>query len=259
MSDQTPPGGDTPSEEGPSTPPPPAPPPPAGAPPPAYPGSAPPPPGAPPAYPGTPGTAPPPAGPPPESAPPYGTTPQYPSAPQYGSPPSYGSAPGSYGYAPGPVDRFGRPLAGWWQRFGAIFIDGLILGIPKSVIAAAVVGSSGTYTNKIGVGLVVVGIVFAIIDLVYFALLNGSQRGQTVGQMALGITVRDAETGGPIDPQRAGLRILVLIPGILLDWIPIIGVVAGIYTIIAGLSPLWDSNRQGFHDKSARTQVIRVR
>jgi uncharacterized RDD family membrane protein YckC len=160
---------------------------------------------------------------------------------------------------PGPTDRFGRPLAGWWQRFGAIFIDGLILGIPKAIIAAAVVGSSGAYTAHIGAGLVVVGIIFAIIDIVYFALLNGSQRGQTVGQMALGITVRDAETGGPIDPQRAGLRILVLIPGILLDWLPIIGLIAGIYTIVAGLSPLWDSNRQGFHDKSARTQVIRVR
>jgi uncharacterized RDD family membrane protein YckC len=122
-----------------------------------------------------------------------------------------------------------------------------------------VVGSSGTYNTRLGVGLVVIGIVFALIDLVYFALLNGSQRGQTVGQMALGIAVRDADTGGPIDPQRAGVRILVLIPGILLDWIPIIGAIAGIYTIVAGLSPLWDANRQGFHDKAARTQVIRVR
>jgi uncharacterized RDD family membrane protein YckC len=160
---------------------------------------------------------------------------------------------------PGPVDRFGRPLATWWQRFAAIFIDGLILGIPKAIIAAAAVGSSGTFNSGIGVGLAVIGILFAIIDLVYFALLNGSQRGQTVGQMALGITVRDADTGGPIDPQRAGLRILVLIPGILLDWIPVIGALAGIYTVIAGLSPLWDANRQGFQDKAARTQVIRVR
>lgn len=160
---------------------------------------------------------------------------------------------------PGPTDRFGRPLAGWWQRFGALFVDGLILSIPKSILAAIVVGGSGTYGTHVGVGLVVIGIVFAIIDIVYFALLNGSEKGQTVGQMALGITVRDADTGGAIDPQRAGLRIFVLIPGILLDWIPIIGAIAGIYTIVAGLSPLWDTRRQGFHDKATRTDVIRTR
>jgi uncharacterized RDD family membrane protein YckC len=135
----------------------------------------------------------------------------------------------------------------------------LILGIPKSIIAAIAIGSSGTYTARLGVGLVVLGIIFAVIDLVYFALLNGSAKGQTVGQMALGIAVRDTDTGDAIDPQRAGMRIFVLIPYIFLDWIPILSAIAGIYTIVAGLSPLWDSNRQGFHDKATRTNVIRVR
>jgi uncharacterized RDD family membrane protein YckC len=243
VSDQTPPGGgEGPPDERPSAPPPPAPPPPAAFPPPSYPGSA-PPPGAPPP------SAPPPPGPPPGSAPP---------APPYGSAQPYGSPSGGYYYDAGPADRFGRPLAGWWQRFGAILIDLLILGIPASIIERAAIGSSG-YTARFHVGLVLLGLLFAVVDLVYFALLNGSQRGQTVGQMALGIAVRDSETGGAIDPQRAGLRIFVLLPGILLDWIPFIGLLASIYTIIAGLSPLWDSQRHGFHDKVARTDVIRVR
>ncbi len=171
--------------------------------------------------------------------------------------------PGGYGYVPGPTDRFGRPLASWWQRFLGILLDWLILNIPKTIVAGIAIGSSnagrGIYTTRLGVGLVVVGIVFAVIEVLYFALLNGSPRGQTVGQMALGIAVRDSETGGPIDPQRAGLRILVLIPSIVVDWIPIIGALAGLYTIIAGLSPLWDARRQGFHDKVAHTDVVRVR
>jgi hypothetical protein len=77
--------------------------------------------------------------------------------------------------------------------------------------------------------------------------------------MALGISVRDEAMGGAIGPQRAGIRILVLYPEILLSWLPVIGALAGVYTIVAALSPLWDDRRQGFHDKVAHTDVITVR
>lgn len=161
-----------------------------------------------------------------------------------------------------PVDRFGRPLAAWWQRLLGILIDFLILDIPKAVVTAAVVGSTarnGIFAVDWGVDVAIIGIVFAVIDIAYFGLLNGGAKGQTVGQMALGITVRDEVTGGAIGSQRAGLRILVLFPGFLVGWIPILGSLAGLYSIVAGLSPLWDRRRQGFHDKAAHTDVIRVR
>ena len=48
-------------------------------------------------------------------------------------------------------------------------------------------------------------------------------------------------------------------PGIVAGWIPILGGIAGLYTLVAGLSPLWDSRRQGFHDKVVHTDVIKVR
>ena len=75
----------------------------------------------------------------------------------------------------------------------------------------------------------------------------------------LGIAVRDEATGGAIGPQRAAVRILVLEPGAILSWIPVLGLLAGLYSIVAGLSPLWDSRKQGFHDKAAHTFVIKVR
>jgi uncharacterized RDD family membrane protein YckC len=182
--------------------------------------------------------------------------------PQY--PPGQYPPPGApYGYVAVPLDRFGRPLAAWWQRLLAIILDSLILGIPKGIISAIAIGSSvagGGFTSGTWeLGVLVLGMVFAVIDLAYFALLNGSEKGQTVGQMALGITVRDEVNGGAIGTQRAGLRILVLYPGILLGWVPFLGAIAGIYTLVAGLSPLWDSRRQGFHDKVAHTDVIKVR
>jgi uncharacterized RDD family membrane protein YckC len=163
---------------------------------------------------------------------------------------------------PVPVDRFGRPLAAWWQRLVAIIIDGLILGVPHSILVAIIVGSgsgNGLYLTHWRASLVLLAIVFVVIDLAYFALLNGSENGQTVGQMALGIAVRDEATGGRIDPVRAGLRILVLYPGIVIGWLPVIGVIASLYTLVAALSPLWDRRRQGFHDKVAHTDVIKVR
>jgi uncharacterized RDD family membrane protein YckC len=190
--------------------------------------------------------------------PPYGQVP-YGQLPPYGQPPPFGQVP--YGYVPVPADRFGRPLADWWQRLIAIIIDGLIIGIPHLIITLAIVGSSGGAFLGASwrAGVILTGIAFAIIGIGYFALLNGSERGQTVGQMALGIAVRDEVNGGPIDPQRAGLRILVLYPGVVLGWIPILGVVAGLWTLVAGLSPLWDPRRQGFHDKATHTDVIKVR
>ncbi|MDA8147761.1 MAG: RDD family protein [Actinomycetota bacterium] len=195
--------------------------------------------------------------PPPYGSGPYGSGP-YGSGP-YGMPP-----PGSTPYGPGrptPVDVLGRPLASWWQRLAAILIDSVILAIVATLLGYLFVGTS---TAALGGGassgaVVVVGVLALVIDLAYFGFLNGSEKGQTVGMMALGIAVRDVASGGRIDPRRAAIRIVVLDPGILLSSIPVIGVIASLYTIAAGLSPLWDAHRQGWHDKVARTDVIRVR
>ncbi|HEY2565902.1 MAG TPA: RDD family protein [Acidimicrobiales bacterium] len=165
----------------------------------------------------------------------------------------------------GPVDSQGRPLADWWQRLVAIILDSVILGIVTGLISAGIIagghykGSNGIFSTNLDARHVIAGVITFVIDLAYFALLNGSPKGQTIGMMALGITVRDANTGGPIDPGRAGVRIFVLYPGILLRWIPVLGAIAGLYTIVAGLSPLWDKKREGFHDKVVKTTVIKVR
>lgn len=238
---------------------------------------------APPAYPGAPagGYAPPP-GVPPAGVPPYGQAPPaYPGAPAggYASPP--GASPTGmppygyqYGQPMGPTSSTGVALAEWWQRLLAILIDYVILVIPESIItlivAGSIVGSTLASGNKPGIGtgllgvgttagLLMLGIVIAVINIGYFAVLNGSEKGQTVGQMALGIAVRDESTGGAIGPQRAGYRILILLPNIVLSLIPVIGFLAYIWVLVAALSPLWDGRRQGFHDKVAKTDVVRVR
>ena len=218
-----------------------------------------------PAPPPPPPAAPPPPAPPPGSAPapppPYGSPPPAPPAYGYGAPapPPGPASPYAYGPSPQPVDSQGRPLSGWWLRFGAIFIDGIILNIVPYILTRVLV-HHGTYGGRHLVGgIIIIGLIFSVVDTIYFAYLNGGESGQTVGQMVFGIAVRDETSGGAIGPQRAALRIVVLEPGLILDWVPLLGLLALLYTIVAGLSPLWDSRKQGFHDKAAHTVVVRVR
>ncbi|MGH9095828.1 MAG: RDD family protein, partial [Acidimicrobiales bacterium] len=194
-------------------------------------------------------------GPPPDGAPPYGQPP--PSARGYGAPP-YGPPPAGtpYGYATGPVDGLGRPLAEWWQRAVAIIIDSIMLGVVFAILRAIfggantiVFNSNGTTTVHTG-HLIVAEIIEFVLTLAYFGILDGGQKGQTLGKMALGIATRDINTGGPIGTPRAALRrfiysllfALLLIPG-----------------LINVLSPLWDQRRQAWHDKAVSSDVIKVR
>lgn len=218
----------------------------------------PPPPGAPP--------PPPPMTPPPG---PYGRPPPPPpgsyAAPP-GSAPPFGPAPpgAPYGYAPVPVDGQGRPLAEWWQRLMAYILDGIALGIVNYILLAIVVGHirSNTLTG-FGIKVWIVRVIVGVGSIIYFAVLEGSERGQSLGMMALGISVRDASSGGAITPQRAGLRMVIFYPSQVLTLIPFVGgflsLLGVIWTLICGLSPLWNDNRQGYHDISQNTTVIKVR
>ncbi|MGH9018597.1 MAG: RDD family protein [Acidimicrobiales bacterium] len=88
--------------------------------------------------------------------------------------------------------------------------------------------------------------VAVVVDLGYFAFLDGSRRGQTVGKMTMGITVVDATTGGPLGAGRALLRRALFLAtyfGLILF-------------VLNALSPLWDPRRRAWHDKLARSSVV---
>jgi len=191
---------------------------------------------------------PPPAGyPPPSPPPPAG----YPPA-GYPPPP-----PGGYAAAPGygptrPVDRFGRPLAEWWRRLVALIIDSLVAGIPLTLLGVIMILGTRR-TNEFGQrrasggGLALFYLVIFGGSLLYYTLLDGGPGGQTVGKVAMGIQVRDADNGGPIGVGRGLLRRFIYL---------ILFVPCGIVGLINGLSPLWDKHRQAWHDKAATSVVI---
>jgi len=96
-------------------------------------------------------------------------------------------------------------------------------------------------------GLIASSLLFSIPAGIYFAVMNGSRRGQTVGKMALGIAVRDARTGAPIGFWRGLGRFAITLVFEALLYIPY---------VLDSLAPLWDSRRQAWHDKVVHSVVV---
>jgi uncharacterized RDD family membrane protein YckC len=207
--------------------------------------------------------------PPPDTSPPIGPPP-LPPPPYYGAPPAYPTYPSSaapwQNVAPFAGDRlssFGVPLARWWQRVGSMVLDVLVVGVPLFIVNAilnATFGTerlvrlvNGTYeTQRTIQGPAHVVIVIATVAIVglYYSVLNGTRTGQTIGNRAPGIAVRDVATGEAIGFKRGLLRwfirfvlyLALLLPGLLND-----------------LFPLWDSRNQTIADKAAHSVVIRLK
>ena len=144
-------------------------------------------------------------------------------------------------------------MALWWQRLVAFAIDLVILAVPNSIIVSVIAGSalSTGVTSPESVSPVVweaVGVAI-VVSLGYFSFLDGSRGGQTVGKMAVGIAVRDLDTGGPVGAGRALVRRFFFFAtyfGLILF-------------VLNALSPLWDSRRRAWHDKIVRSCVVSIR
>ena len=150
-------------------------------------------------------------------------------------------------------------LAPWWKRFLAILIDSMVLGVALFIFFAIIGAatrhsntSSTTSTHPLTPGQAVVGfavlfILLSIPYMLYYGIMNGSRRGQTLGKMALGIAVRDARTGGPIGFWRGVGRYAITV---------VFYVVLLIPYILDNLSPLWDARRQAWHDHVVHSVVV---
>lgn len=119
--------------------------------------------------------------------------------------------------------------AGFWRRFAAAFVDGILLNV-VSWILSAIVGRNPGY----GIGL--------LITIGYYTYFHGST-GQTPGNAALSIRVVDKDGAGAIGYGRAFIRWLV-------------SLVSGLVILLGYLWMLWDGEKQTWHDKAANTLVV---
>lgn len=133
--------------------------------------------------------------------------------------------------------------AGFWIRFGALIIDGIILGVVVSVIASilgierttTVNGASAMNNGYSGLS--------TLIGWIYFTAMTVT-RGATVGKMALGLKVVK-EDGKAVDWGTGVLR-------------EVVG--KFVSAVVFGLGFLWvafDPKKQGWHDKIAKTFVVK--
>jgi uncharacterized RDD family membrane protein YckC len=121
--------------------------------------------------------------------------------------------------------------AGFWRRFVAALIDGILLGILNGILRALLGMGAGT-----GLGVVV--------SFTYFTYFHG-RTGQTPGNAALSIRVVDIETGEVIGYGRAFGRALMAI-------------VSTVVLLLGFLWMLWDSRKQTWHDKVVGSIPVRV-
>ena len=122
------------------------------------------------------------------------------------------------------------PRAGFWIRFLAAVIDGLLLGIVNTIIVRE---ASGPAEYAIGL----------VISLSYFTYFEGSASGQTIGKKAASIRVVDINGGGRIGHNRAFIR-----------WLG--RFVSTVVFLLGYFWMLWDAERQTWHDKFADAVVV---
>ena len=135
-------------------------------------------------------------------------------------------------WSTGRTEGYGKasgPRAGFWRRFGAVIIDGILVGIIEVVLDLVLKGAGSAIS--------------VVINAIYFTYFIGSDAGATPGKQVLGIRVIDQNTGGPIGYGRAFIR-----------WIG--HIVSAVVLLLGYFWMLWDSEKQCWHDKFAGDLVV---
>jgi len=175
-------------------------------------------------------------------------------APSPGTPAVAGPPPPPIDWAAQRQAAFGPPVysgiryAGFWIRFLAAFIDGLIISVPLFVLFFALYGSSvnAALANQGGsapptITTTPLNGLSLVLGFFYFSYFWSV--GATPGMRLFGIHVVDANSQGQISFGRAALRYL--------------GYLVSTFCCYVGL--IWaafDARKQGWHDKIATTLVV---
>ncbi len=126
--------------------------------------------------------------------------------------------------------------AGFWWRVIAAFVDSLLISFLLYPMIALILNDPlGQSTASM-----LVQFLFPAVAIIAFWLAKSS----TPGKMILGISIIDADTGGKPSTQQFIIRYL----GYYVSTIPLM---LGIFWVA------FDQRKQGWHDKLAKTVVIR--
>jgi uncharacterized RDD family membrane protein YckC len=151
--------------------------------------------------------------------------------------------------------------AGFWLRFVALVIDGIIVGVAQSFIIVPILGvfgfnlannlQDGDMSEAEAIGMVAsimatMGttiLISGILAMLYYVLMETSKYQATVGKIALGLKVTDLN-GEKLDVTKSLIRNLSKI---------ISGLILYIGYIMAGFT----DKKQALHDMIASTLVVK--
>lgn len=125
---------------------------------------------------------------------------------------------------------------GFWERFGAALIDGIIIGIGGYVISLILPPAPGQYIG-------VANFLNLIIGWLYFALQESSVQQATIGKKALGLKVTSVNGERISFGQATGRHFG--------KWVSTVIIFIGYFMM------LWDTKKQTLHDKMANTLVVK--
>lgn len=152
--------------------------------------------------------------------------------------------PGQPGY-PGPMAAPAIRYGGFWRRFFAALIDGIIIFIPVALLATALglgdaEAGDGSFSFNFDTGGTLLNIGAQVLyDTILLTLLNG----RTIGKLLLGMRVTGTEGQRISFGQALGRSLMKIIS----------------YAVLF-LGCIWvafDSRKQGWHDKVAHTIVVK--
>jgi uncharacterized RDD family membrane protein YckC len=163
-------------------------------------------------------------------------------------------------YAPPPPDWSGRqqvaiaghgPAAGFWIRFVAAIIDGVILSVAAGVIIGvllscmAIFGADMASDSVLGIAVIAGVLLMLPIGWLYEALLTSSVHGATFGKRAIGARIVRAD-GTRLSFGRATARHFLKV--IVTPLVPF---------AIGYLLAAFTSGKRALHDLMAETRVIK--
>ena len=146
----------------------------------------------------------------------------------------------------------GLRYAAWGQRVGAEILDQVFVTIPLGIVMAIMDVPRGAAS-----------FIFALVIFLYSWVLDSEPGGQTWGKRLLHIRVVGDETGEVISRTQGAARAgfvagLTLLGNLSVGDQSSFAFTLNILGLLDSLWPLWDRKAQTWHDKVARSVVVRV-
>jgi uncharacterized RDD family membrane protein YckC len=151
----------------------------------------------------------------------------------------------------------GRHYGGFWMRFGARMIDGIVLGMPLLILAALLIPNlirtQGAVSNPAPARIAAFGVTFFLcyfFVLICYEVLFLRYRGATPGKMACGLKV--VRSDGSSLGWGASIGRFVMW-NVVTSGIPYLNF---ILILISGIMTGTDDEKRALHDRVCDTRVV---